>query len=57
MGTTTERTDRSRAEHLSKLLEILQAADTVVLNTCAATGGIAGRMALVDRDDDGTIYH
>lgn len=57
MGTTIERADRSRAEHLSKLLEILQAADTVVLNTCAATGGIAGRpMALADRDDDGTIY-
>ncbi len=52
-----ERNDRSRAEHLSKLLEILQGADTVVLNTFAETGGIAARpMALVDRDDDGTLY-
>jgi len=57
MGSIIERTDRSRAEHLSKMLEILQAADTVVLNTYAANGAIAGRpMALVDRDDDGTLY-
>lgn len=57
MGTITERNDRTRAEHLSKMLEILEAADTVVLNTFAENGGITGRpMALVDRDDDGTIY-
>lgn len=57
MGTSIERNDRSRAEHLSKMLEIIQAADTVVLNTFAANGTIAGRpMALVDRDDDGTLY-
>ncbi len=54
MGTVIERT---RAEHLSKLLEIIQGADTVLLNTFAANGAIAGRpMALVDRDDDGTLY-
>ncbi|MGE0400595.1 MAG: pyridoxamine 5'-phosphate oxidase family protein [Kofleriaceae bacterium] len=54
MGTVIERT---RAEHLSKLLEIIEGADTVLLNTFAANGAIAGRpMALVDRDDDGTLY-
>lgn len=57
MGTTIERNDRTRAEHLSKMLEIVEGADTVVLNTFADNGGIAGRpMALVDRDDDGTLY-
>jgi general stress protein 26 len=57
MGSIIERNDRSRAEHLSKMLEIIQGADTVLLNTFAANGTIAGRpMALVDRDDDGTIY-
>jgi general stress protein 26 len=57
MGTMIERNERSRAEHLSKMLEILQGADTVILNTFATNGGIAGRpMALVDRDDDGTLY-
>lgn len=57
MGSIIERNDRSRAEHLSKMLAILQAADTVVLSTFAANGSIAGRpMALVDRDDDGTLY-
>lgn len=57
MGTTVERNERSRAEHLSKLLEMITAADTVVLSTFATNGTIAGRpMALVDRDDDGTLY-
>ena len=40
MGTTTEHDDRTRVEHLSKMLEILQAADTVVLSTFAENGGI-----------------
>jgi general stress protein 26 len=57
MGSIIERNDRTRAEHLSKMLQIIAAADTVVLNTYAANGSIAGRpMALVDRDDDGTLY-
>ncbi|HEY4176391.1 MAG TPA: pyridoxamine 5'-phosphate oxidase family protein [Kofleriaceae bacterium] len=43
-------------DHLSKLLSILRSTDTVVLLTRTAER-IAGRpMALVDVDDDGTIY-
>lgn len=52
-----EHHERTRAEHLSKLLAILQSADTVVLNTHTLGGRITGRpMALVDCDDDGTLY-
>jgi general stress protein 26 len=56
MGTHDIETPKSHMEHLAKLLSILRSTDTVVLLTRNADR-IAGRpMALVDVDDDGTIY-
>jgi general stress protein 26 len=56
MGAHVIETPKSHAEHLAKLLTILRSTDTVVLLTRTADR-IAGRpMALVDVDDDGTVY-